>query len=58
MPFCLMGLLNHRLGHTGSEPLPQCPNRLTDLRQGWFGLGQPGFDFIKPLIKALMKLLA
>jgi hypothetical protein len=56
--FILMALLNQGLGHTGSEPLSQRPDGLTDLRQGRVGLRQLGFHLIQPLIKALMELLA
>jgi hypothetical protein len=58
MPFFGMALVTHRLGDTGSEPLPQCPDRLTDLRQRGVSLRQRRFDRLEPRIKARMEVLA
>src|SRR5918996_1386880 len=57
-PLVLMALRKHRLGHASGEPLPQRPDRLTDLGQGRLSLGQLGFDLVEPRVKALMELLA
>jgi hypothetical protein len=58
MPFRVVRLLDNRLGHTSRELLTQLPDRLAHLSSGRFGLGQLGLQLVKPVVKALMELLA
>jgi hypothetical protein len=54
----LVRVFDNRLGHTSGERLAQRPDRLADLRDGRFSLGQLSLEFIKPSVKTIMELLA
>jgi len=55
--FFLMAVLNQRLGYARGERLAQLPDRLAHLASGQLSLGSLAFQLIKPLVKALVKLL-